>query len=125
MNIKKIVQLFAIALGLVLAVATSGFKEVKAPNSMHTFLYTAPLNSYDQTDVQDPDNWQYTSSTNRCDDQDVKACRIFVTDKNVVSSGSNFALKPGFQINASSGSVSFVTSTDDGSSSTYISNRGL
>lgn len=124
MNIKKIMPLFAIAIAVMLAVGTSGFIN-KADKSlaMHTFEYTAPSGSFAQADVEDPANWQYTTLATRCNDDDVKACRIFVTDDDVVSSGSGYDLNPGFQINASSGSISYVTSTDAGSSSTFISNR--
>lgn len=117
---------FAIAIGLVLAVATSGFKEepMKENNLvMHTFEYTAPGGSYSQANVQDETHWVFTSSSARCNDQNVKACRIFVTDDDVTPSGSGYVLNSGFGITASSGSNSYVLSTDAGSGTNFVSNK--
>jgi hypothetical protein len=126
MQIRKMIPVFAIAMGLVLALATSGFRQgPKDQNKlgMHTFEYTAPSGSYSQLNVQNEANWVYTSSTSRCNDQDVKACRIFVTDDDVTTSGSGFVLNPGFEITASAGSNSYVISTDAGSGSNFVSNK--
>lgn len=126
MNLKKMFPVFAIALGLVLAMATSGFKEepMKQNNLvMHTFEYTAPGGSYSQANVQDETNWVYTASTARCNDQKEKACRIFVTDDDVTQSGSSYVLNSGFGITGSSGTNSYVVSTDAGSGTNFVSNK--
>jgi hypothetical protein len=126
MNIKKMIPAFAIAMGLVLAMATSGFKEGPKDHNkfaMRTFEYTAPGGSYSQLNVQNESNWAYTSSTDHCNNQDVKACRIFATDDDVTSSGSGFVLNPGFEITASAGSNSYVISTDAGSGTNFVSNK--
>lgn len=63
MNIKKIAPLFAIALGLVLAFTTSGFKEKSMDNTTLTFYkYVGP--NFDQPNIQD--RTLYIQAANAC-----------------------------------------------------------
>lgn len=91
---------------------------------MYTFEYTAPGGSYSQTNVQTKSNWSYTPDATRCNDVNSKACRIYATDNDVIPDGNGgYTLNSTFSITASSGSVSHVTATSDGSGSDYISNQ--
>jgi hypothetical protein len=63
MNIKKMIPSFAIAIGLVLAMATSGFKEMPKGNMSLTFYeYTGP--DFSQSNIQDIN--KYVRSSNTC-----------------------------------------------------------
>jgi hypothetical protein len=63
MNIKKMIPSFAIAIGLVLAMATSGFREVPKENlNQYYYAYQGP--DFTKTNIQDPDN--YTRTTLSC-----------------------------------------------------------
>jgi len=67
MSIKKIIPLFAIALGLVLAVATSGFKEnTKGSDALLTSWYEFNGDPSDINDVLDNTQYIYTSGMKPC-----------------------------------------------------------
>ncbi len=63
MKIKKIMPLFAIAMGLVLAMATSAFKEMPKESFSSTF-YEYVGTDFSQTNIQEISN--YVRSTNSC-----------------------------------------------------------
>jgi hypothetical protein len=63
MNIRKVIPAFAIAMGLVLAMATSAFKEVPKGNFDLTF-YEYTGSDFSQTNIQNINN--YVKSTNTC-----------------------------------------------------------
>lgn len=63
MKIKKMIPVFAIAMGLVLAMATSGFKEGPKGNLDLTF-YQYTGSDFSQSNIQDINN--YVKSTNSC-----------------------------------------------------------
>jgi hypothetical protein len=63
MNIKKMIPAFAIVMGLVLAMATSGFKEGPKGNLDLTF-YQYTGSDFSQTNIQDIN--KYVKSTNTC-----------------------------------------------------------
>lgn len=83
MSIKKIIPLFAIALGLVLAVATSGFKEgVKEKASLTFYKYVGP--DFSQANIQDLT--QYVQASNVCSGRH-DVCGVFLATDN--GPGSN------------------------------------
>jgi hypothetical protein len=67
MNIKKMIPVFAIAMGLVLAMATSGFKEVPKSNSTNFaswYEFTGDVTQLN--DVLDSSQYEYTSGIKPC-----------------------------------------------------------
>jgi len=128
---SRFLPLFAIATGVALVMATSAFKEApknKNGDTMIAFEYNAPgsdPNPYSQTNVETLGNWQYTSDNSACTSGNVKACKVYVSSAYVDGSGpSNYTLDPSYVITASSGAVSHVTATSDGSTSgTDFSNK--
>lgn len=124
---KKIIPLFAIAIGLGLAVATSGFREVVKDSNgfdLFTFEYNPPenvTNPYAPEYVQDEDNWQYTTDNTHCSNDDVKACRIFVTS-GFVNPDNSLNSSINIMVGGSS-TQAYVQSTAVGSGDTYVSNK--
>lgn len=56
MRFKKIFPAFAIALGMVLAVATSGFKEAPKANQ-NPYFYEYAGSDFSEQKIEDPDNY--------------------------------------------------------------------
>lgn len=129
MRFNKIFPAFAIAIGLVLAVATSGFKEGRQGNRMDTFTFqyvppTGDPHPYSVTNVQDKTNWEETGTPPSCSGSQ-KACMLNVPDTYVDESGGTPELGSNFSITAteSSSNVAYVSNTTAGSGSSVISNR--
>jgi hypothetical protein len=127
MQLKKMMPVFAIAMGLVLAMATSAFKEgPKDKNGfdLFTFKYNPPenqTNPYAPEFVQDESNWEYTTDDSHCSNDDVKACRIFVPAEFVNPDNS---LNSSIDIVADGSSTqAYVESTEAGSGDTFVSNK--
>lgn len=102
MKIKKIIPLFAIAIGLVLAVAASGFREeTKTDPDLYSFEFLAPGGTdFSDDAVMDVSNWHFTSNDDPCNGL-VKACKITVTGG--YKTGSNpatYALSSSINIQA-------------------------
>lgn len=78
MNFKKIIPLFAIAIGLVLAVATSGFKEKSKDNMALTFYkYVGP--DLSQSNIQEVT--LYIQAANSCSGRH-DVCGVFLATDN-------------------------------------------
>lgn len=75
MKLKKIIPLFAIALGLVLAVATSGFKEAPI-EGQNPYFYEYVGTDFTQQKIEDPDN--YIRSAISCSGS-YDVCGVFLT----------------------------------------------
>jgi len=75
MQIKKIIPLFAIAMGLVLAMATSGFKEVPKGN-VNAYFYKYQGPDFTKTNIQDANN--YVRTTLSCSGV-TNVCGVFLT----------------------------------------------
>ena len=119
---------FAIAIGLVLAMATSGFKEGpknKSGDQLFTFQYNPPSGTdYSTTSVQDVNKWSHTSDNSDCSNNDVKACKVRVPVTYVNNPTGTPSLKPSINLVAteSSSGISYVSSTAAGMSGS-ISNK--
>lgn len=100
MQLKKILPLFAIAIGLALAMATSGFRE--GPETVFSFVFVAPGGTdFSDDAVMDEANWDYTSDNNQCTGF-VKACKITTGSSYVTgSSPATYALDPSISVQAS------------------------
>ncbi|WP_460767137.1 hypothetical protein [Niabella terrae] len=93
---------------------------VEKAYTMRTFQYNGL--DFSQTEVQKNSNWNYTTNTTACPAGSDIACKINVSDAYVVPDGSGYKLDPSLVITASSGSISHVISTTEGSDATYVSN---
>jgi len=119
MNLKKMFPVFAIVIGLVLALATSGFKE--GPNKINgftTYLFEFDASQpYDVSHVQDKANWDLNQNAGECDETPEAACTIRVPESDVDNPGTSATLKSAFSITAamnSTTSTAYVTSLSDG-----------
>lgn len=75
MKIKKMLPVFAVAIGLVLAMATSSFKE--APKAgQNQFFYEYVGTDFSQNNIQEPGN--YIRATGSCSGFD-DVCGVFLT----------------------------------------------
>ncbi len=124
MNLKKMFPVFAIAIGLVLAVATSGFKEgVKKINGLTTYLFEYDSSQpFDITHVQDKGNWDLNQNAGECDETNQAACTIRVPESDVDNPGSTATLKSSFSITAamnSGTSTAYVSSLSDASAQIF------
>lgn len=79
MRFKKIFPAFAIALGLVLAFATSGFKEVQKDYKLSTYYF---VYHPERGQASNPDNWDFTSDNSLCEG-DGQSCKIRLTEDHV------------------------------------------
>lgn len=129
-NISKLLPASGFLIAAVLVMATSAFKQApktKGGDALYTFQYNPPTgtNPYSESNVEAKGHWSYTATTDRCSDDDVKACKIYVSGSNVVPSGSSYTLASGFTISAteSSPNIAYVSATSDGSDPDYISNQ--
>lgn len=124
MTIKKIFPALAVALGLVLAVATSGFKGRPTKiNGYATYLFEFDVTQpYDVSHVQDKGNWHLNQNAGECDATNEAACTIRVPESDVDNPGSSATLKSSFSITASmnsSTSTAYVSSLSDGSAQIF------
>ncbi len=119
MNIKKIIPLFAMALGLVLALGTVAFN-VHTPTDvnnapMYTFQYdqSKPL---DVTSVETNSNWHVVFEPVDCNDIDEAACTITVPQSAVDNPGQSATLKASFNITAleSAPGIAYVDALSSG-----------
>ncbi len=128
-SFSKLLPACGFAIAAALAGVTSAFKEApktKSGDTMFTFQYVPPSGTdYSQASVENLSNWQYTSDNTRCSDQQIRACKVYVTQGFVDGTDpGNYTLDPSYEITASSGTTSLVTATSDGLSNTYITNKG-
>jgi hypothetical protein len=115
---KKIIPLFAIAMGLVLAMATSAFKETPQKiNGVNTYLFEFDSSQpYDVAHVEDKSNWDLNQSAAECDQTDEEACTIRVPEADVDNPGPSATLKSSFSISATTNSTTgtaYVSSLSD------------
>ncbi|AYD49068.1 hypothetical protein D6B99_16455 [Arachidicoccus soli] len=117
---QKIAPFAAMAVGVVLALATSAFNKVpknKSGDTLYTFQYNAPVtNPYSQTNVENKANWSYTAGTPSCDDNDQQACSFEVSSNSVdIPTMGDPTLKSSFSITAQEYDPSdyYVGSTSD------------
>ena len=128
MNIRKMLPAFAIAIGLALAMATSGFKEVpknKNGDQLFTFQYNPPGGTdYSTTSVQNVTKWSYTTDNNDCSNNDIEACKVRVPVTYVNNPTGSPSLKSSVNLTAteSSAGISYVSATAAGMSGS-ISNK--
>lgn len=91
-HIQKIAPFAAMAVGAVLALATSAFKQspqTKSGDPMYTFEYTPPsTDPYSAANVQDTANWNFTTNPDPCLGSD-KACTLEVPADYVKNPGSS------------------------------------
>jgi hypothetical protein len=85
MNIQKMIPSFAIAIGLALAMATSGFREGPKGNLDLTF-YEYTGSDFSQTNIQDIN--KYVRSTNSCSGSR-NVCGILLATDNGVGNPPN------------------------------------
>lgn len=101
MNIQNIAPFAAMAVGAVLALFNSAFKQVprdKNDDPMYTFEYTPPASDpYSAAHVQDTANWVFTSTPDPCLGSD-KACTLEVPADFVNNPGSSPTLKSSIAI---------------------------
>ena len=129
-QIQKIAPFAAMAVGAMLALATSAFNnaphKTRSGDTMYTFEYNAPDNGtdYSETSVKNVSNWSYTSDNSGCGNHDVKACRIFVPETYVDDPGGSNTLDASIDISTGgTSSQAYVSSTDAGSGDDYVSNK--
>lgn len=118
MNIQKMIPSFAIAIGLALAMATSGFREgPKDINGANTYLFEFDSSQpYDVAHVQDKGNWDLNQSAAECDQNNEEACTIRVPESDVDNPGPSATLKSSFSITAATNSATgtaYVSSLSD------------
>ncbi|MGN6804011.1 MAG: DUF6520 family protein [Ginsengibacter sp.] len=118
MKVKKIMPVFAIALGLVLALATSAFKQApKDQNGVDTYLFEYDISQpYDVSHVQDKANWDLNQNAAGCDQTNQEACTIRVPESDVDNPGPSATLKSSFSITAATNSstgTAYVSSLSD------------
>ena len=120
------IPVFAIAIGLALAMAASGFKEVPKTDPVYSFEFTPPTqNDYSDEAVMDVSNWDYTSDNNQCGGAQ-RACKITVTSGfKTGTSSANYALDPSVNIQATENvsGEAHLTGIDDPNGT--FSNEGL
>jgi len=124
MQLKKMMPVFAIAIGLVLAVATSGFKEgSKDKNGVNMYLFEYDNSQpYDITHVQDKGNWDLNQNAAECDQTNEEACTISVPESDVDNPGPSATLKSSFSITAATNSTTgtaYVSSLSDASAQEF------
>lgn len=115
---KKFIPLFAIALGLVLAVASSGFREDQV-DDLFMFEYIPPsAGDYSISAVEEDTNWVFRSLPPECEGED-KACTIGVP-MSFVNIGTPNTLKSTINIQAAlgDGGNAYVSTTAAGSNGT-------
>ncbi len=118
----------AIVTATALVIGASSFeKKSDKPLEMLTFVYTPPASDpqhpYLDLNVKDVENWTNVANSDRCDDIDSKACRIFVPNNSTYVGAGN-TLKPAINITTGgSSSESYVASTAAGSGTSYVSNK--
>ena len=117
MNLKRIFPVFAIAIGLVLAVATSGFKDKPTNKDLSTYYF---VYHPERGPASDPDNWDFTSDNSLCEG-DGQSCKIRLTEDHVNTMTSPVTIdassEPGGNLPTVSGSGSNLV--PDPSSSFY------
>lgn len=124
-HIQKIAPFAAMAVGAVLALATSAFKtsQSKSGDTTYSFEYNPPSsNPYSVANVENVANWKYNASPDECIG-DKEACTLLNVPSTYVNTGSTPTLKSSINIDAqeSSTGVAFVHST--AASSATISNQ--
>lgn len=124
--IQKVAPFAAMAVGAVLALATSAFskapKDKSGDPTTYSFEYNPPSGDpdpYSISNVQNVANWQNTTSPDPCGGSD-EACTLLNVPDTYVNGGSTPTLKSTINIVAqeSSPNVAFVHSTAAGSSVT-------
>ncbi|SFQ31042.1 DUF6520 family protein [Parafilimonas terrae] len=118
---KKIKEIampsLAIILAVILAIGTSAFKSEKSFFAT-TMYYHGPA-TYSQGDVQNPSNWNTTSTP--CQQGNVKACQVAVP--NAIVSGSSFISTVSLQASATTPSVLQDVKNSGSSVDNTIKNR--
>ncbi|WP_316740708.1 hypothetical protein [Pedobacter antarcticus] len=117
---------FALVAVLGLTFAFKPFSKAKESEkrASYTFEYTGT--SYSQPEVQDLNNWSYTSNNDLCAGMAEVPCRIQVSEDYVNESGSEPKLKPNINISAAKSAAHesyFVNTIADATG--VISNRPI
>lgn len=127
-HIRKMAPFAAMAVGAVLALATSAFNKAsksKSGDTMYTFQYNPPSGTdYSENSVKDVANWSYTTNNDRCNDNNVKACKIYVPEAYVDGLPTSHTLDESIDIvTGGTSTQAYVTSTDAGTTTDYFSNK--
>ncbi|HTN37409.1 MAG TPA: hypothetical protein VL053_10065 [Arachidicoccus sp.] len=81
MELNKILPIGAIAAGVALVMATSGFTKAPKANlggdQLYTFQYNPPgTDPYSVNNVEDENNWSLATPEDACPSGSIKACQI-------------------------------------------------
>jgi hypothetical protein len=110
-NLKNLLPVLALVLGLGLVLTQSAFKSVKT--DQYTFRYNGP--DYAQANVENEANWVHDESVT-CVDAPQKACSIVVDQAFVNNPSTTPTLKSSLNLQSDIYSgTAFVEGSDDGS----------
>ena len=110
-NLKNLLPVLALVLGLCLVLTQSAFKGTKA--GQYTFRYNGPDHS--KANVENESNWIYTTDPITCDDTPEQACSIVVDEAFVNNPLTTPTLKSSLNLDVTpfSSSSAFVSGSDD------------